>query len=267
MPNSPSLFDRTRRCLLETDPAAKMAAVEMLYRDWQAGAIEPDAAPLQPLHEPGRPARPVLVAPRELPRRKLTTPAGHGALIHSLCHIEFNAINLALDAVCRFRALPRDYYGDWLKVAAEEAQHFGLLRDHLLSLGYAYGDFPAHDGLWEAALDTAHDPLVRMALVPRVLEARGLDVTPGIIDKLARVGDNRAVEILHIIQRDEVGHVETGSRWFRYLCEQRGLEPETTFRELLSQYLRGSIKGPLDREARLQAGFSEAELDYLEGTG
>jgi uncharacterized ferritin-like protein (DUF455 family) len=267
MPDSASLFERARHCLLEADPAAKLAAVDRLYRDWQTGMVEPDDAVLPPVREPGRPARPALVAPRELPRRKLSTPAGHGALIHSLCHIEFNAINLALDAASRFRALPRDYYSDWLKVAAEEAYHFGLLRDHLQSLGYAYGDFPAHDGLWEAALDTAHDPMVRMALVPRVLEARGLDVTPGIIDKLARVDDSRAVEILHIIQRDEVGHVAIGSRWFRYLCEQRGLDPETTFRELLSQYLRGSIRGPLDREARRQAGFSEAELDYLEGTG
>lgn len=265
------LFERTAACLAETEPAAKQAGVAVLYEDWQAQRFElapagPDAEPAAAC-EAGRPDRPELVAPRDLPRRKLTTPEGHAALIHAICHIEFNAINLALDAVYRFRDLPRDYYGDWLKVAAEEAVHFGLLQDHLHSLGYAYGDFPAHDGLWEAARDTAHDPMVRMALVPRVLEARGLDVTPGIIDKLAAAGDTRAVEILHIIQRDEVGHVETGSRWFRYLCEQRELEPETTFRQLLSQYMQGRIRGPLDRQARRQAGFSEAELDYLEGTG
>ena len=235
--------------------------------DWHAGELEKAAAPLEPIGQPGRPVRPHLVAPRELPRRKLTSPQGHAALIHAICHIEFNAINLALDAVYRFRDLPVDFYSDWLRVAKEEAYHFGLLRDHLRSLDYDYGDFDAHNGLWEMAVDTAHDAMIRMALVPRVLEARGLDVTPGIMQKLADIGDEGAVEILTIIQRDEVGHVEIGSRWFRYLCQQRKLEPEATFRDLLSQYMKGKIKGPLDRPARRQAGFSEAELDYLEGAG
>ena len=264
---SGNLFSRTDECLQCAEPDQKRSCVAELVEAWHKNALDTQAAPLEPIGQPGRPARPRLVSPRDLPRRKLTSPEGHAALIHSICHIEFNAINLALDAVYRFRDLPTDFYTDWLRVAKEEAYHFGLLRDHLRSLNYDYGDFDAHNGLWEMAVDTAHDPMIRMALVPRVLEARGLDVTPGIMRKLAEIGDEQAVEILKIIQRDEVGHVEIGTRWFRYLCEQRKLEPEQTFRDLLSQYMKGSIKGPLDREARRQAGFTEAELDYLEGAG
>jgi len=264
---SPNLFTRTYDCLQQSTPDQKSSCVKQLLADWQAGRLARETAPLEPIGEPGRPSRPRLVAPRELPRRKLTTAEGHAALIHAICHIEFNAINLALDAVYRFRDLPADFYSDWLRVAAEEAYHFGLLRDHLRTLGHEYGDFAAHNGLWEMAVDTAHDAMIRMALVPRVLEARGLDVTPGIMQKLADIDDQRAVAILEIIQRDEVGHVEIGSRWFRYLCGQRKLEPESTFRDLLSRYMKGKIKGPLDRRARRQAGFSEAELDYLEGAG
>jgi len=264
---SRNLFSCSYSCLQQSAPDQKRTCVQQLGRDWRAGKLARETAPLEPIGEPGRPARPRLVAPRELPRRKLTSAEGHAALIHAICHIEFNAINLALDAVYRFRDLPADFYSDWLRVAEEEAYHFGLLRDHLRTLGYDYGDFDAHNGLWEMAVDTAPDAMIRMALVPRVLEARGLDVTPGIMQKLAGIGDDKAVAILEIIQRDEIGHVEIGSRWFRYLCAQRKLEPESTFRHLLSQYMKGKIKGPLDRQARRQAGFSEAELDYLEGAG
>ena len=264
---SRNLFTRTHGCLQQSEPDHKSTCVKQLVADWRAGLLASESVPLEPIGEPGRPARPRLVTPRELPRRKLTNPQGHAALIHAICHIEFNAINLALDAVYRFHDLPADFYSDWLRVAEEEAYHFGLLCEHLRTLGHNYGDFEAHNGLWEMAVDTAHDAMIRMALVPRVLEARGLDVTPGIMQKLADIGDNRAVEILEIIQRDEVGHVEIGTRWFRYLCKQRKLEPEATFRDLLSRYMKGKIKGPLDREARRQAGFSEAELNYLEGAG
>ncbi len=264
---SRNLFRRTHRCLQQAAPDQKITCVKQLVADWHASELACGTAPLEPIGEPGRPDRPRLVSPRELPRRKLTTLQGHAALIHAICHIEFNAINLALDAVYRFRDLPAEFYADWLRVAEEEAYHFGLLREHLRTLGYEYGGFDAHNGLWEMAVDTAHDAMIRMALVPRVLEARGLDVTPGIMRKLADIGDDAAVAILEIIQRDEVGHVEIGTRWFRYLCEQRKLEPEATFRDLLSQYMKGKIKGPLDRQARRQAGFSEAELDYLEGAG
>lgn len=262
---SQSLYQQAQTCLLCCSVSDKTRCVQRLVQDWHAGALSREAVAVKTIDEPGRPATPVLVQPRDLPRRKISSAEGHAALIHSICHIEFNAINLALDAVYRFHEMPDDYYSDWLQVAEEEAYHFQLLSKHLHGLGYAYGDFPAHNGLWEMTLKTAHDPLVRMALVPRVLEARGLDVTPGILNKLDSIGDSGAIEVLKIIQRDEVGHVETGSRWFHYLCEQRGLEAEHTFQVLLEQYMNGPIKGPVDREARLRAGFSKAELDYLEG--
>jgi uncharacterized ferritin-like protein (DUF455 family) len=214
--------------------------------------------------QPGRPPRPVLVSPREVEQRKPTTPAGRAVLVHAVAHIEFNAINLALDAVYRFRDLPVDYYGDWLQVAAEEAHHFTLLREHLRTLGHDYGDFSAHNGLWEMALKTAHDPLVRMALVPRVLEARGLDVSPTLIGKFTAAGDARAVEILQIILRDEVGHVRIGNRWYRYLCEQRGVDPIETFRGLLQEYGSMRVRRPFHGDARLAAGFTDQEMALLE---
>ncbi len=186
-------------------------------------------------------------------------------LIRAIAHIEFNAINLALDAVYRFRDMPAEFYRDWLKVAAEEAYHFSLLTTRLSALGYAYGDFSAHDGSWEMAQETAHDVLVRMALVPRVLEARGLDATPKIIARLQAIGDKDTSEILQIILRDEIGHVAIGTHWFHYLCQQRDLEPRATFRQLLALHLRGQVRGPLHRAARLQAGFAEEEMDELEG--
>jgi uncharacterized ferritin-like protein (DUF455 family) len=205
------------------------------------------------------------VAPRDLPKRRANTSEGKAALVHAICHIEFNAINLALDAVYRFRGLPDAYYTDWLKVAVEEAYHFTLLAEHLSLSGYGYGDFDAHNGLWEMALETDYDVLVRMALVPRVMEARGLDVTPAIMAKLQKAGDNSVVEILRIIQRDEVGHVEIGTKWYRYFCEQRGLPPLDTFIELVDKHMQGQLRGPFDMARRKQAGFSDEELTYLSG--
>jgi uncharacterized ferritin-like protein (DUF455 family) len=205
-----------------------------------------------------------LVSPGRLAQRRIGTPEGQAALIHAVAHIEFIAINLACDAVFRFRDMPDAYYADWVRVAAEEAYHFSLLHTRLGQLGYAYGDFPAHNGLWDLAVRTAHDPLLRMALVPRVMEARGLDVTPGMMERFASIGDQQTVAILQIILRDEVGHVEAGSRWFRYLCEQRGLEPEATYFDLLQEHLAGGIRCPLHKPARLAAGFTESELGRLE---
>lgn len=213
---------------------------------------------------PGRPEKPLLVQPRELARRSLNSLEGRAILLHAICHIEFNAINLAWDAIYRFRTMPKQYYFDWLKVAKEEAYHFSLLREYLEQLGYTYGDFSAHNGLWEMAVETDHDVLVRMALVPRVLEARGLDVTPGIMKKFESVNDVRANEILTIIERDEIGHVEIGSYWFRYCCEQENLEHDETFKKLLQQYLKSGIKKPINHDARLKAGFTQEELDYFE---
>lgn len=260
-----SLFDDAWDVLHETRLEEKTRAVRELRKAWRAGLLLPAGASApRPIPVPGRPERPRLVAPRELASRGLHTREGQAALVHALAHIEFNAINLALDAVYRFRGLPGQFYDDWLQVAEEEAYHFGLLREHLRELRADYGDFPAHDGLWQMAVETAHDPLVRMALVPRVLEARGLDVSPGMMRRLGAAGNRRAVDILEIILRDEVGHVAIGSRWFRHLCEARGLDPRPTFRTLLGQYMKGRVKGPFHREARLRAGFTEAELVDLE---
>jgi len=267
MSKSQNLYKHAYACLVENKPTNKVTLTNETVALWSAGKLFANDFPVETIISPGRPPKPELVAPRDLPRRSVQSQEGHAALIHSICHIEYNAINLAWDAVYRFHDMPDNFYTDWMKVANEEAYHFELLSEHLQTLGYRYGDFPAHNGLWEAAVKTAHDPLIRMALVPRVLEARGLDVTPGIIEKLKSADDLRAVEILDIIHRDEVGHVEIGSRWFSYLCEQRELPMEATFQKLLEEYMQGRIKGPLNRASRLKAGFSEAELDYLEGVG
>ena len=183
--------------------------------------------------------------------------------MHAIAHLEFNAINLALDAALRFTDMPNEFYADWLSVAVDEARHFQLLSDRLNSLGYTYGDHTAHNGLWEMAEKTGHDVLVRMALVPRVLEARGLDVTPGMIEKLSSAGDHESVEILKVILSEEVRHVEIGTHWFRYCCEERDLEPDSTFVNLLETYFAGGIRPPLNEPARLAADFSANEMALL----
>ncbi len=212
---------------------------------------------------PGRPAKPRLVHPRDLPKRGLGSIQGRAAFIHAVAHIEFNAIDLAWDAVYRFRGMPADYYADWVSVANDEARHFTMLRGRLRELGYDYGDFDAHNGLWEMAEKTAGSGLARMALVPRVLEARGLDVTPGMIVKLRSLGDDATADILDVILREEVGHVASGSRWYRWHCERAGVEPRARFRELLHEYATGVLHKPFNTEARLQAGFDIEELESL----
>ncbi len=251
-----------RAVLAECGIESKLAGATRLWDAWRAGLLDP-GDPGAPIDIPGRPSRPALLPPSDMPRRQLNGRDNHAALIHALAHIEFNAINLALDAVQRFPDLPAAFHGDWLRVAAEEACHFTLLRDHLRALGREYGDLPAHDGLWEMALKTAHDPLARMALVPRLLEARGLDVTPDIQRKLKGFGDPAGVAILDIILRDEIGHVAAGDRWFRHLCAQRGLSAEAAFRELLGQPGVPRPRAPFNTAARLAAGFSEHELAAL----
>jgi len=259
------LFSAARAVLLIRDPESKCREAVALAEDWAAGRlILSSANAVSDVTEPGRPSRPELVHPRDLPRRRPGTLQGRAALIHAVAHIEFNAINLALDAVCRFPGLPEEYYGDWLRVAAEEAHHFRLLQRRLLDLGYGYGDFVAHNGLWDMALRTAEDPLHRMALVPRVMEARGLDVTPGMIRRFRELGDPETAEALEVILAEEVGHVEAGTRWFRHLCEERGLDPEITYFELLHRYMGDDIRCPLHLEARRQAGFTDSELTRLE---
>jgi uncharacterized ferritin-like protein (DUF455 family) len=251
--------------LSESNVAAKVTGVMTLDGEWQRGEVllAPDAALISQHPIPGRPLRPELVSPLSVRHRSMRTVEGRAALIHALAHIEFNAINLALDAIWRFPGMPRDYYADWLKVAAEEALHFSLLSAHLHSQGFQYGDFPAHNSLWDMAEKTQGDILARIALVPRTLEARGLDASPPVRAKLAQAGDNAAAEILDIILRDEIGHVAIGNRWFRWLCSQRGLDPVATYALLALQYKAPALRGPFNLEARRAAGFSEIELAAL----
>jgi uncharacterized ferritin-like protein (DUF455 family) len=259
-----TLPQRLADCLRAREPSDKVACVHALQADWLAGRIELCAESARtPIDRPGQPDKPALISPQQVPRRRADTLVGRVALVHALAHIEFNAINLALDAAHRFSGMPPAYYVDWLRVADEEASHFDLLNAHLVTLGHAYGDFPAHNGLWDMALKTAHDPLVRMALVPRVLEARGLDATPLIVGKLKVANDTRMVEILSIIERDEIGHVAIGNHWFGWLCQARGMAPEATFRQLLVEYDAPPLRPPFNLEARRAAGFTEPELDWL----
>jgi uncharacterized ferritin-like protein (DUF455 family) len=266
-PESSSVHAAARSVLMICDPGAKVSATAALVAAWRAGRLACGEAPGQALavRVPGRPERPALVAPRDLVQRPLGTAAGRVALVHAVAHIEFNAINLALDAVQRWAELPPAFHDDWLGVAADEARHFTMLADRLAELGARYGDLPAHDGLWEMAVRTAGDPIARMALVPRVLEARGLDVTPGMIERLRRAGDDRTAELLEVILAEEVAHVEAGTRWFRWLCERDGIDPEVRFLELVAGAAAGAIRGPLNRPARRRAGFSESELTALDG--
>ncbi|HEY0842815.1 ferritin-like domain-containing protein [Methylotenera sp.] len=252
-------------CLAECQLIHKTSAVTALYQSWQLGALELDAErelmSSQPI--PGRPERPVLVSPLEVGKRSMRTAEGRAGLIHALAHIEFNAINLALDAVWRFAGMPQQYYADWLKVAAEEAYHFGLLNAHLQTLGYQYGDFTGHDSLWEMVARTQDDVLARMALVPRTMEARGLDASPSLRNKFAQIGDIDMAGILDIILRDEIGHVAIGNVWFNWLCNKRELEPIATYATLAQQYSAPTLRKPFNLEARRKAGFTEAELALL----
>jgi uncharacterized ferritin-like protein (DUF455 family) len=250
------------QCLLETDPTAKAAAVAAMAQAFLAGDLEVDKLAVLDVTGtiPGRPDRPELVPPRLVGRRSMATLEGRAMLIHALAHIEFNAVNLALDALWRFPDMPTEYYTDWLRVSKEEAFHFSMLAAHLQVLGYQYGDFPAHDSLWEMVERTREDITARMALVPRTLEARGLDAIPPLRAKVAQAGDLAAAKILDIILEDEIGHVEIGNRWYRYLCEQRGLEPRATYDELAARYRAPALKGPFNIEARRLAGFTETEL-------
>ncbi|MGA9335472.1 MAG: ferritin-like domain-containing protein [Rudaea sp.] len=261
-----NLFALARHCLDLTDPLVKCAATAQAAATVAAGGwtTSDHEEPPLPIGAPGRPARPRLVSARDLPRRGLGTVEGRIALIHAVAHIEFNAINLAWDAVYRFRGMPSEYYRDWIGVASDEARHFSLLQARLTELGHAYGDFDAHDGLWEMAVKTAHSCLSRMALVPRVLEARGLDVTPGMIARLRAVGDLRTVEILETILREEIAHVAAGSRWFAWCCAREHCEPDATFAALIDRHAPGALKGPFNTHARLAAGFSIAEMARIE---
>lgn len=255
-----NLRRQCQQLLAITDPVAKARAVTALDRNALIDAEEQIEA-IDGI--PGRGERPLLVPHTSIKTGSLATLRGHAALVHSIVHIEKNAIDLALDICWRFAGMPEAFYRDWLQVAFEEAYHFTLLRDHLLTLGFDYGDFPAHDGLWSMAERTQGDILARVALVPRTLEARGLDASPAVKTKLVSIGDHRAGEILDIILRDEIGHVAIGNHWYGWLCAQRGLDPVRTYAELTQKYEAPKLKGPFNLAARRAAGFNDAELAAL----
>jgi uncharacterized ferritin-like protein (DUF455 family) len=262
------LFEAARRCIDCAEPETKVALTRETFDALREGrlALHDDGVPPTPIGTPGRPAKPRLVMPRDVPQRGLGSEEGRGALVHAVAHIEFNAINLAWDAVYRFRGMPDGYYRDWVSVAHDESRHFTMLSARLAQLGRAYGDFDAHNGLWEMALKTGHSCLARMALVPRVLEARGLDVTPGMIARLRTSGDRATADILEIVLREEVPHVAAGTRWFRFCCEREGRgDPDAAFAELLHEYVPTGLRGPFNLDARRAAGFDEAELASLAG--
>ncbi len=243
--------------LSTADALLKVRRAHGMAEAWRSGELTEigDAAP------PGRPARPPLPelrAPRDMPRRgKAGSRTGRIALLHALAHIELNAVDLACDIIARFTGagLSREFYDDWVTVADDEAKHFGLLCARLAAHDACYGDLPAHDGLWQAAAETSHDILARLAVVPLILEARGLDVTPGIIANLGRAGDTASAEVLETIYRDEIGHVEVGRIWFERVCRSRGLAPVATYHDLVRKHFRGSLKPPFNAEARRRAGF------------
>lgn len=261
--------------LQEAEPNKKAQDTIALYQAWQSLNAEQriDVCALTGEHRtspdvislpaPGRPEKPMLVDPRTLPKRGLGSVEGRAALLHSLAHIEFNAINLALDAVYRFRAMPQAYVEDWLRVASDEGQHFLLVVDRLKTLGLHYGELDAHDGLWDMARRTEHDVLVRMALVPRILEARGLDVAPPMIRRLKLNNDEESAAILQRIYTDEITHVAVGNRWFKHVCDQRKLDGCAVFKDLLKGPNSGYLKSPFNDEARFEAGFTREEMALI----
>ena len=256
-------FKPLQEALHETNPERKVKAVFTLFHAYHKGELEFEAFTPPKTCEAGRPEKPELVPPRQLATRKLHTQEGLWGLWHALAHIEFNAINLALDACIRFQGMPKAFYEDWLLVAKEEAYHFSLLKAHLNAMGADYGDFPAHNGLWEMAKKTAHSVLARMGCVPRLLEARGLDVAPGIMQKLIQAKDNNGAKLLEIIMLDEEKHVTIGNRWYRYACEKEHVCPLETFQALVATFGPDMLKPPFELKARKRSGFQEDELAWF----
>jgi uncharacterized ferritin-like protein (DUF455 family) len=260
-----NIFSFAEGCLFSDDIEQKLALTHQARSFMDGNCLSfHSIGEVLPIADTVFPDKPLLLMPRDMPRRRMNSVEGKAAFFHALAHIEFMAIYLAWDIVYRFRGLPEDFYRDWLIVADEEATHFAMIRNHMLKLGVDYGDLPAHRGLWIHAEETADDVLARLAVVPRCMEARGLDVTPPMIDKLKTMGDEEGVAILTRIYEDEVGHVQRGSYWFEVLAKQRGLEPEQVFKEKILDCFKGKPKGPFNREVRIIAGFSNNEIDWLE---
>jgi uncharacterized ferritin-like protein (DUF455 family) len=263
-PQEPDLRQAVLTPLLEKNAVRKAELTLGLSCDLPLDCL---AVIADPGNIPGRPAQPVLVTHTSLKAKPLNTPEGRALLLHAIAHIELNAIDLALDVVWRFSGMPEDFYRDWVHIAQEEAKHFLLLQRHLVGMGYDYGHFPAHNSLWDMAERTQSDVLARIGLVPRTMEARGLDASPGVKNKLVSAGDLAGGRILDIILEDEIGHVAAGNRWYRHICQERGLDPIATYRELIQQYDAPKLKSPYNLEARRLAGFDDEELNYLAANG
>ena len=257
------LFEEIHNIILVADAEKKCRAVHDLHKNIKTYSFKSKSTAKE-ISLPGYPKSLTLVPPKQLKRRGIQQQEGRNILLHAVAHIEYNAINLALDAAYRFRGQETQYYLDWIRVADDEARHFELIQAYLKKNDCDYGHYPAHNGLWDMAVRTQDNLTARMALVPRVLEARGLDVTPGMIEKLKRVNDLSAVHILEIIYRDEIEHVAIGSYWFKYQCKLQNLEPRSTFRSLVDTHLYGELRGPFNLVARLKAGFDEQEMQELE---
>lgn len=266
MKDKASLALAARDVLLCGDARGKAELAREVARRWRAGELEADGAVAMP-DRPNRPERPELLLPRDMPRRSFKGERGRIALLHSIAHIELNAIDLAFDMAGRFQTadMPRAFFDDWVGVGDDEARHFSMLEDRLAAFGASYGDLPAHDGLWQAAEETARDLLARLAVVPMVLEARGLDVTPAMIERLIGAGDKESAVVLDTIYTEEQAHVGAGSRWFRHVCEVRGLEPQQTFHELVKRHFRGALKPPFNAVARQAAGLEPGFYEPLAG--
>ena len=254
----------------------KIALTRALAYQWFTGNLAFGAnIGLEPAERPGRPARPRLVPPRQLKKRSIRSQRGRIALLHAIAHIELNAVDLALDIIARFannsrtsgQRMPRSFYDGWVRVALEEAKHFSLLRVRLQKLGADYGDLDAHDGLWEAAQSTGHDLTARLAIVPLILEARGLDITPTLLRQVEEVEDYETAELFHIIYRDEQGHVAVGAKWFRFLCLREGVEPAAAFQALVRTHFRGPLKPPFNDRARARAGLTPGFYRALSSAG
>lgn len=260
-----------REIVLAPDPAHKVRLAKAAGLAWREGRMSlgrlssPQGMPARP----GRPERPELLPPRAMPRRTTSGEKGRFALLHALAHIELNAVDMTWDLIGRFAhvPLPSQYYDDWVRVGQEEAEHFELVNQRLADLGGTYGDLPAHDGLWQSAQATGHDLLARLAVVPLVLEARGLDVGPAMIESLKQSGDAASAAVLAVIYRDEKHHVAYGMRWFRFMCQRQGLAPETTFHALVRANFRGPVKPPFNDRARAEAGLTPGFYKPLSAFG
>lgn len=253
-----ALGDAARAVLLAADPDEKRRRARHMARAWRRGQLAHDFPNPMP-DQPAWPDQPELLSPAKMPRRrKAGSERGRLAMLHALTHIEFVAIDLAADIIGRFGALfPPEFCDDWVGVLADEAMHFAVMNRRLKSLGSHYGALPAHAGLWESAANTSDDALERLAIVPMVLEARGLDVTPSTVERFRNAGDEPSARILNRIYHDEIRHVSAGTRWFQYLCDKRRISPVESWQNIVKLRFRGELRPPFNDSARRDAGLTQ----------